>query len=123
VKKIDANVKFLRETRGVKLEIDIQTSRPKGGHNYKRFGHIKIMGGTSIMGMALESVILGKRLMERPNIRRLFQLTRRHQEEVCLSRNQKRTTVGRDRDWRLRLYPLKIGKDGRRTIRIYPILL
>jgi hypothetical protein len=33
------------------------------------FGHIKIMGGTKIMGRALDSVILGKRLVGRPNIR------------------------------------------------------
>ena len=46
------------------------------------------------MGRALESVILGKRLVRRSNIRWLFQLPRRHQEEeevlVCRSRNRKR---------------------------------
>jgi len=71
------------------------------------FGHITIMGGTKIMGMALESVILGKRLVGRPNIRWLFQLPRRHPEEVRLSINRKRKTVGRDRVGQLRSYPLK----------------
>jgi hypothetical protein len=74
------------------------------------FGHITILGGTKIMGRALESVILGKRLVPRPNIRLLFQLPETHQEEVCLSRNRKIKTVGRDRGWRLRSYPLKNGK-------------
>jgi hypothetical protein len=74
------------------------------------FGHITIMGGTRIMGRALESVILGKRLVGRPNIRWLFQLPRRRPEDVRLSINRKRKTVGRDRVWQLRSYPLKDWK-------------
>jgi len=71
----------------------------------------KSNGWKKIKGRVLESVILGKELVGRPNIRWLFQLPRRHQEEVCLSRNrEKKKTVERDRDWKLRSYPLKNGK-------------
>lgn len=68
------------------------------------------MGGTKIMEWALESIILGKRLVGRPNIRWAFHLSGRHHEEVCLTRNRRRKTVGRDRDWKLLSYPLKNGK-------------
>jgi len=47
---------------------------------------------------------------------------RRRSTRMSVKKSEKKS-VGRDRDWRLRLYPLNNGKECRRIIRIYWMLL